>query len=594
MSLNETAKQLISRLRRPEQDLATLSFCQSNKAARVKTWAESLPVTRINHVSVLLYKAIPELSRIKSTPANRLQMLETLRPYVQQCIHGLSKEFLNQPLILPKNALKTAVVAQALQKHMTIGYITAIREIGESYKSSSSTHKQLLTQALHRAINGLGLLLLRGYQLYITAPNHLWLEVHTLYRIAKACELCQIPVIDPLLGHTQTSTINHTYTRILLLACARPNQLRQNELLAVYSALEDWTSQTRLIGSEQQSNENLFIINLCADLAPMYKSRYRGSLNDEAYELDTTRLLAALRKQKDHQNCNKSTLRITTEITPALLEHLTSAWGKVRQRDSERNLANGVLEVTVGVSNLHHHLSRGIAFTKFLMQEGSQEHPPPTHDSRTKFNSRPLSSGQDPWANALDAGQMAVPYHTNEESEAASRHPICKVHVVDTSANGYCLEWRDQVPVQVRTGELLGLREPGRRKWSVGVVRWLRQNRDATQLGVQILALSATPYGASMVNKTGGDSEYMRVLMLPEVKSPKQPATLLTTVVPFQEYSKVKLKHHGEEKMVQLTHRLLTTGSISQFSFRSLESTSAAVDIEDQPLESLSSLWNSF
>ncbi|MEJ2416177.1 MAG: hypothetical protein P8Y45_04465 [Exilibacterium sp.] len=97
-----------------------------------------------------------------------------------------------------------------------------------------------------------------------------------------------------------------------------------------------------------------------------------------------------------------------------------------------------------------------------------------------------------------------------------------------------------------------------------------------------------------MVNKTGGDSEYMRVLMLPEVKSTRQPATLLTTVVPFQEYSKVKLKHHGEEKMVQLTHRRLATGSISQFSFRSLESTSAPVDIEDQPLESLSSLWNSF
>src|SRR5690625_7058051 len=84
---------------------------------------------------------------------------------------------------------------------------------------------------------------------------------------------------------------------------------------------------------------------------------------------------------------------------------------------------------------------------------------------------------------------------------------------------GLCLEWREHIPSQVKAGELLGMREQGRRKWSVAVVRWMRQSRNATLLGLQVLSPHAVALAAAVVHKTDARSEYLRVLQLPALKA---------------------------------------------------------------------------
>ena len=68
--------QLFQQMRLPAQDLAKLSFCDSSKPARVQQWAEALPATHIKQTSALLYKALPEMPRLRIDPEARLLMLE--------------------------------------------------------------------------------------------------------------------------------------------------------------------------------------------------------------------------------------------------------------------------------------------------------------------------------------------------------------------------------------------------------------------------------------------------------------------------------------------------------------------------------------
>jgi hypothetical protein len=131
--------------------------------------------------------------------------------------------------------------------------------------------------------------------------------------------------------------------------------------------------------------------------------------------------------------------------------------------------------------------------------------------------------------------------------------------------------------VQVRAGELLGLREQGRDKWAIGVVRWAHQIKGATQLGIQILAPHALPVGLAVVQKTGGFAEYLRALQIPELRAINQPPSVITNAISFHEFNKARLYsqdqggvNHEGDKSIQLTRRLFATGAFSQFGFREL------------------------
>ncbi len=562
----------------PEPDLAKLVFCNSNKPAHVKKWAEELPATQIQKTSVRLYRALPELTKLKIDPASRLQMLESLRPYVQSCIQGLSQDFLNQPLILPESAVKSATIAQALQKHMTTGYELVVKDICLNDKTSNAKQLEQLTLALHRAISGLGLILLRGYQLYIPSQRKLWVQVHQLYKLAEFWECTQVDVADTLLSLTRCSNITNTYHRILLLASTRPNQLRQNEVNAIYNALELWAPHVNLVQGTQ-NRENLFVVNLSSDLPPMYKNRFRGDTNDDIRELDTRSLIPALK-----QTMNKSdeaAKRVFREISSSLLTHLNNAWCVNRQRHFERRLSKGTLDVCIGLSHLHYCIADETPFKNLLQGQRGRKNLKGSRLNSSSideiFGAKPMSADVDPWADSFDAGGSRIPLGdvemTSELEEASSpEYPKSKVSVLDTSPGGYCLNWEESIPPQVRAGEIIGLREPERRAWSIGLIRWVSQSKGSSQVGVEVLAPQGQAIGASMINKMGDRSDFLRALMLPEVKTINQAASLITATVPFHEQAKITLNQDGQERKAQLQHEVMSTGTIAQFVYRELES----------------------
>jgi len=589
MSSTPKVTELLNRLHTPPQDLAQLSFCKSTPGA-IKAWVDALPLTQMNFVSTQLYRALLEIARLKVSPEVRLAMLEHLRSPTQQTIQGLSQSFLNQPLILPEAARKTATVAQALQKHMSNGYLAVVRELCRTQPTTSHEDRKLQALAIARAITGLGLLLVRSYQLYTPINSQLWVELHSLYTLAEILDLLDTPIQDPLPYHTAIKTPEQAYMRLLLLACAKPNQLRQDEVVTTYRLLEYLSALGKLALYHPERKDNLYAVILDSDLPPLYKSRINLASKSQVRELNTSQLAARLQETGKE---DVAELPGGASLSPALRDHLIHAWNLLAQRSFDRQASNGKLNVTVGLTNIHYHISGQLPFALFLNRTSDHLG---SGDKGGIFRKLTLSlkdtdkAEDDPWGEAFDAGGSTLagaqlPTHNIEKSirqqeqqNYKSKHPIYSVPLVDVSPGGYCLEWQEEIPGQVKVGELLGMREEGRSKWSIGVVRWVQQTQGATQLGIQILAPQATPIGIAVIHKEGGFSDYLRALQLPALKAINQPASIITNAVSFREYNKVKLfyprdsQSGGEVREVnaQLNRRLFATGAFSQFSFREI------------------------
>lgn len=577
MNKDSGTDNLCARLKLPEQDLSALSFC-ATKASAVRAWAESLPATRAGHTSVLLYKILPEFARLKVSAEKRLEMLEALRPSVQQCIEGLSKNFLNQPLLLTDAAIKAATVAQALQKHMSNAYTVCTRDFYQTKKYDS----QLFLHALHRTATGLGLMLMRSYQLYTPVRGQIWHELHSLYLLAEDKNLLAKAVHDPLQCGHKAMSFEQVYMRALLLACVRPNQLRQQEVAAVYQALESWSEGSRLVPCGEIDAENLHLICLDLDSPPIYRTRYKGALTDAVRELDNAKLLSVLKDTREHDKA------LPPQISATLLQQLIQAWDLPSLRNFERLSSHSELDVCVGLSNVCFHLS-GLSLednNRVMKSESSH------------FNANATSAEFDPWDDAADAGRHTMLEHSAQAFNINSKHehhldnlPTYTVTTLDSSPGGYCLNWRDKMPTQARVGEVVGIKERQRSRWNIAVIRWVQQSNRGTQMGVQLLAPMAEAVEIAMIHKMGDDSRYMRGLLLPALKAANQPASLLCASMPFHEHCKVYLKRGDSRNKAQLTRKLFATSSLSQFSFRLMDAETGGEEIVAKPASNFDENW---
>lgn len=614
MTADPQIRQLLKKLNVPTEGLAQLSFCNGNKESQVKLWLQSLPLTQVQQVSVQLYTAVHEISRLRTSSENRLAILELLRVPVHQTLNGLALKYLNQPLILPEAALKTATVAQAIQKHFLNSYLAVVREICTPHETKRPPEQQAM--AIQRSLTALSLLVLRSYQLYLPIASQVWTEVHTLYQLACALELEQLPVEDPLPHNQGLKTIHSTYLRILLLATARPNQLRQDEIESTYNLLELLAPAAELDKYNPAGKENLFVVLPNSSRAPFYKSHWRPASNPGAeppLEIRTSHLVDKLQEQQRVGNEGVDagvSQRNQLNLSAALTKHLAQAWSHLALRSFERQDVNADIEVTVGLTNIHFYLADEQPFNLFLNQSSAVAGEPTKgaiyQQRGVQLKAGSINKADDPWGEtfeivgtalegrALPTLNIEKKIKSQEKENYQGQHPIYTVPLMDRSPGGYGLEWRNEIPVQVRAGELLGLREYGRNKWALGVVRWAHQIKGATQLGIQILAPHAIPVGLAVIHKTGGFAEYLRALQIPELRAINQPPSMITNAISFHEHSKARLYtqpqpgvSQGNDKSIQLTRRLFATGVFSQFGFREL----VTAKMEKNAKDDFDSVW---
>lgn len=478
---------LLSQITLPEQSIKKLSFCSSYKAQRVADWASLLRPSQVEKTSALLYAALPEINQLRCTTSTRVEMLECLRPYVQHTITGLGKAFLNQAMPLSEEAQRSVVIAQSLQKHMVDGYCLAVKELSQARKLKEK-ERELLATCLHRAITGLGLIIMRGLQLYTPAPKGIWLTMHRLFRCADAFELLDHRVNDNIQNKTKLSSIQNNYLRSVLLASAHPDQITQNDISALYDDFCDWAKQARFQLDLSDNSECFLYLNLEADAGPHYKSRANEAEQEQLLlELDLRSITNQIAKQEQdgEEKQEAGGLSISPTVSSALLKHLLNCWGGVVQRRHDRRQTQMSADICIGLSDCLYFANNNQSFEDFI-------------------NSNHSESELDSKAMSFTPGDA----FTTETKH--SERPLFRLNISNISQGGYCLEWKGESMLKLQAGDVIGLKELNKRLWQVGVVRWIRQRRHSSLLGIQILSEKIEPCGLAQTYDMGGYSDFMR------------------------------------------------------------------------------------
>lgn len=545
----------LSQFKLPPQDINLLSFCESNKPLKVRAWVNELKMTQIKATAMDLYQAVPEVNHLKTDAKTRFEMLEILWPAVQHCLQSLAREFLQQPLILPESVQKTALIAQALQRHLLDGYSLCARDL-MSQKRLKPAMQELLSNAIFRAITASSMLMLRSAQLYTPLPAQLWLRLHALFQTAEYYELHTKPTSIAVNEAKAGRSIQDVYARALVFNSIRPNQLSQNDLFHAFRALETWVKYVKFFPSATDDQNNLFLVDLDDDSGPIPKSRFSGEPTHRVLELDFQALVAQLSKmtsaRPDGERLGSAqALQVPSEMPGTLLEHMLDCWSNAAQRGQERKRTDIAADACIGLIDCHFHLCGNIEFEQFI-------------------NPQEELDGDSFLSGGFDALVSSLTNKKDVDTPKVPKKTVFEATIQNFSSGGYCLLWQGDLPGRIESGELIGIREQGRRAWSIGVVRWIRQLKSASQLGIQLLSNQPVPYGAAVMYDLGGYSDYMRAIHIPTPVMPDQPPTLLTASVPFQAGSKVRLKQEDSVTDVRLVQSQFSTGKLKLFSFATL------------------------
>jgi len=572
-----------------------------SKPASVKNWIDHLPMANVGETTKLLYKALNDLNHQDIPAQQRFKALELMQLPVRFVTDHMKKHIIGKPLPPAMKTLKITHLSREITHALATGYKVLVME---QIAGVGRKDRKLLVTAIHRSIKLLGLVLLKAFQVYEPYPTSVWLEIHSLYRYAESNNLHRSKVMDAVAATQHNSTVTDIYKQILLLALSCPYRLRHGEAEDIYNTLEDWAGYSDLKTLEARPNA-LFAVNLDADEPPSYLV-----LRDTNGNCRTTRTLETGRlAERIRKAMGESQEARPTRIKRATLRHLMLAWGVMPKRRYSRVKDHSQVIVSMGLSSIHYFVSGEAAFNPAAVSDECHTDLAPDTvlaphiEQPAHFNAHNLQGERtnqpDVWemsyrmkgeTSSSDSGFDVMNYQMEGEAptsnletavaRAASGMRINPSHhtqnwkMVNISAGGYCLLWDNLETTRAQVGELLGIREesdPDTFHWRLGVIRWLKfVDKHGLELGVQMLSPGAVAIAGRPDRKGAKNDEFTRGLLLPEIATLQQCATLLLPSPPFRVGDTAIINCHGKNVRVELTKLVENTGSFAQFQFTAL------------------------
>lgn len=547
----------------------------------VKVWIGTLPMANIGETTRLLFGTLNNLNCQDIPPQQRFRALEQLRRPVRFVTENMQRHFVGQCFPLGGRNLKIAHLAREITHSLATGYKVLVMD---QIASTRRQNRKLLVMSIHRSIRLLSNVLLKAYQVYELHPDSVWFEIHALFRYAEENSLLDVAVADDTDSERNTSTIADVYKQILLLALAGPYRLRPEEVEQVYRLSGSWAASSELQPLDDSPGA-LFVVNLDQDQPPGYLM-----LRDSVDNRSSCRTVntAGLAEHAGSAPARKAaTDRQTGNINLDTLKHLALAWGVVPKRRFSRLRDHSQVIVTMGLSSIHYFVSGEVAFNELSVSEECHTelrttHPGPHFRGISDFQDRVrTNTPAEIWSDHMQLeGQAAATATEQAVARAAAGIQLDMSHrsqnwkMVNISAGGYCLLWDNLESTRAQVGELLGIREendPDTFHWRLGVVRWMKSIKSrGLELGVQMLSPGAVAVAARPDKKGARDKDFTRSLLLPDIASIQQQATLVLPSPPFRLGDTAIVNCHGKNVRVKLTRMVENTGSFAQFQYTSL------------------------
>lgn len=534
--------------------LNELSFAEATPEA-LEQWLANLPLVNITASAAQLSAGCQELTRLNTDAATRYQLVDTVRPLV----HYISSR-------LSRTAGKHIIRPHQLAEVMANAFA---RSFGEAQAAGSDSKEQrnLLARCAHALLAERGRVLLYSLQHYQPLPDAFWAELHHAYLIAEGMEMVDFaqPEGDP---DGAKLSIQDVYLRTLLLHCCRPGQLSSDDLAVAFAALEHWVGMVEL---SEDLTDALFAVDLQSEYGPTLAAT-QDAQSPTVRALRTEVLTWELDAYLNEIACE---IVVPDAVSTRLLSVLARSWSTVTPRNFRRNPSAQRIRLCVGMRAIHYFLAGGVEFSEQISNSDAvlRREVNPFLD----VDYEPVANGEeDQWDAPQDLKGRLEHSNLGAGEDAGGRGERKYHHyellALDTSPEGYRVQWGDEVPVSAKVGEIVALREESDTRWCVAAIRWIAGDDHGTiHMGLELLAPRAIPVAVRPIQTRGGQTSYSRGLMLPGLDAIAQPPSLITPTVPFTPRQKVSVQRQGILATGLIMDRLQNTQNFNQFTFRVLD-----------------------
>jgi hypothetical protein len=572
-----------SALRLPQQDLDRCSLFEVDHQS-LSNWADQLPMGSPARAGAAIREALEELNRVALPPSLRFGLLEILRAPTHSVVTALIQSCLNQPIILDENLQVQADLVADLCRLSSVGYtLVAVHTVRGDDDAEGVNAARLACEGLHRAVVQTGVRILNNCLLYQHMPLQCWKGLHQLYALAERQQLARLPVDDPL--REAQSSIVQEYLPPLLLACSKPNQLRQHDIAGAYRAFQEWRNLAEL--QDPEFGEGLFAVDMNSDQGPVFAELLVRRGATQFRYINTKTLVGHLEELKHSRGTQG--LRVIefdrhTRLDANLLEHLIKSLGEISQRNFARQTSRVGLHIAAGISNVHYYVAGERGLLQVIHGDGYT----PTVEEAVGNPFLGVVSNDDQWSESQpetdspqvsDDNPSAVPVNAADLDRAADaqeqragnpiRHIVHSVKTTNSSPSGYCVEW-EEPPEGIHIGDIVCVRDADydQGEWTIAVIRWVSQVKDApTLLGLELLSPRGSAYAAQVKMADGELSRPIRVLLLPEIPLVAQTHTLVVPRMVFREGQRITLSREHDAFLVKLKRQVASTGYFSQMDF---------------------------
>lgn len=536
-------------------DTSTLTDSTLNIAItrpnKVKAFIESLPAANPLESGKLLLEELETLNRQKVASQVRVKALELYRPVIFNLQKILDSHYCNERIPLSAKSKTYADLIKSLHTALANGYKLAKLEGNSSrFSLNRSNHSALIVQ---RHIESLRNIAFICYQCYVSTPLDIWSEFNQLfsYALEQGIENISLPI-----NKDQQSTIALTFKQALLMQLATPQNLSHVDikLTAQYIFKNAHLTELKPI-REVELNEqkaSKFIVPLSTELPPT-ALRERSDLNyDQAnYILITQNIVEKIRHnvQTTLAKTPNNTALFENTLSDAkhlgLLRYLFKHWGSFPKRIYTRIKKLDTVEVNIGISSIHYFLNQSTA-----PAQNNIDMP------ETLFGDSAFT---------VDAFDGANQHTTvNDASPQNSRWISFNV-----SANGAALRKPNDVDENVRVGDLISIREPGKKTWSLAVIKWVMlKDQQKLDIGIQLIAPKANAKNARQLKQ----SHFEKILLLSGVPTLQQSASIVAPTGIYQPSNQLELVENNQSTKIVITKRIERTSSYERFSFTYLPS----------------------
>jgi hypothetical protein len=442
---------------------------------QVKAWLEGLPLGQSVDTARKMATHLAALNRAKISGDDRVQILDSYRPFAATLLDELEAIFAKTSMPLGPRGREALTCARTLASNLAAGYRICLTEkTGKLLAFGAKKQQPMLAM---RAMEYLGAELRASYKAYSPVPQGLWLDMHKLYVYADS------EGIAAEAGDAETkATLHDVYCEALLLSLTDPYRLPPGEADKIVAQIRGIRSLAVLGKSRPATRPGgHFIVPCDTDRGPKPLLSANDDTGGPNFRLlDTNPIVDKLRTRKQAIETGNVSATMSKSVSPdalGLMGRLATLWGDPPKRAHRRDPMDTTVAICVGLKSISH----------FVAHE-------PRIDTKAE-------------AAALKAG-ITIPLIAVPDDETSKQFPVHEWEVVNLSAGGAKLRHIPTGYQAVAIGDVVGLKFMGKGRWTVGVVRWITQlDEGGMEFGAQFLAFSARPV---WVNPTDSASPQMK------------------------------------------------------------------------------------